>query len=948
MTAPHKGIEHPNHKQHGRSHKKDKKEADLNQNNLKHSGVLTFSESEFRKAAITNMEYGLIFFLDAVSISTYEGMANLGFHLNKSKLQSQKLFLDYHGREISKLRINGVDSKNIKKLWRDNKLELPLELLKEGQNEVEVYFKNEYADTSLEGGLFLARDSQEKYMYTVSQPFSSHKIFPCFDQSSIRATFKALLVTPEDWKVVSNDNVANIDDIGSGFTSDITFDLKQTLERLSTNWKLWAFDISERISPNVFGFVAGDLESITIKEKNHTSLKLSIYARKSVARQLRQESEDLLLLMAAAIENFEGFFGKDYPFRKCDLIFLPNRSEQGLDLAGCCIVNEELLLSYESDLMTNISRAVAIIQQQSLAWFHHYLAINWWNDTWIDQGLSLFLGYLGLTKIYRSINSKLKRSKGFTEKNIWSHFTFMKEIKSLKRGSETMNPVYCIFEDSTQYEATNLEMYQWKAASAWKQLAFLIGDENFKRGIKKCILELGGNAINTKQFATTFEESFNIQKETPMGISVDSFITTNSFEINTFDFSRWMHDWIYTGGVSILETQWDKENIMFNNMLKIRQSTVSQNPDTIRNLRLKIAFFDNVGQIFKIKDVVISSQEYTNFILEDRQRIPHALLLDCEGNSLFHSKIETTSFEFFSQKLYTITDELSVSLVVERCAQMVSEGKLYPTEYIQMVAKFLQEKSESVSGLLLQQILLLAQYIIEEFVPMQQQSQLKRIMCTSCFKLLREDSSSVEYQIALNETWRFIAKEDSVRTFLPVFYKYIDSVDDNVIRLAPKNVFQTLKNCYLVDQNKNHYHNFAKYLQTSNLNKAVIENLINSFTLTCEHDVEKELRLLEESTAYSLSLYSYDELKLTLASPLAANYIEKLSLIIKKKAEKLDTKNFLQFLSTMWSLSSDISFQQTLLNYLSSLDANTNEEALRKWTQLRVSETQTKKSAPWF
>ena len=555
------------------------------------------------------MEYGIIFFLDDITSPTYEGMANLRFNVNKAGLKEKKLNLDYNGKQILKLKINGTEIKSIQKFWIDSKIELTTDFLKEGANEVEIYFVNEYAQTTLEGGLFSAKDSQEEYIYTNTNSFSAHKLFPCFDQLSLRATFKVLLVIPTKWKVVSNDSEANVDDIESAFTSDVKFKLKEKLEKLTTDWTLRAFDIADKISPSMFGFVAGDLEIISMKEKQHGSTKLSIYTRKSVARQARQESDDLFLLMGAAIDYFEGFFGKNYPSRKCDLIFLPHLLDQSLNLSNCCILDEELLLSYESDVMTSISRAVAIIQQQSLSWVKYYFAINWWNDTWLEQGLSLFLGYLGLVRIYRSINSKLKRLKGYTEKNIWSHFTFTKELNSLKRSSELPNPVYRNFEDSTQYESTDILTYLWKAASAWRQLSFLTGDENFKRGVKKCVQELVGKTVTTKQFAMVFEQSFNVKNETPMGVSRDSFIVSNNFEVNTLDFTQWMDDWIYAGGVSNLDVVWDKENLMFSNLLRVKQSTTSENPAAMRNLRIKIAFFNNTGQIFKIKDTVITNRD---------------------------------------------------------------------------------------------------------------------------------------------------------------------------------------------------------------------------------------------------------------------------------------------------------------------------------------------------
>ena len=42
------------------------------------------------------------------------------------------------------------------------------------------------------------------YLYSNLEPYDAHRIFPCFDQPDLKASFELTVETPEDWIVSSN------------------------------------------------------------------------------------------------------------------------------------------------------------------------------------------------------------------------------------------------------------------------------------------------------------------------------------------------------------------------------------------------------------------------------------------------------------------------------------------------------------------------------------------------------------------------------------------------------------------------------------------------------------------------------------------------------------------------------------------------------------------------
>lgn len=55
-------------------------------------------------------------------------------------------------------------------------------------------------------GLHRFTDPADKgvYMYSDLETFDAHRIYPCFDQPDLKATFELSVTAPSDWEVVSN------------------------------------------------------------------------------------------------------------------------------------------------------------------------------------------------------------------------------------------------------------------------------------------------------------------------------------------------------------------------------------------------------------------------------------------------------------------------------------------------------------------------------------------------------------------------------------------------------------------------------------------------------------------------------------------------------------------------------------------------------------------------
>ena len=73
-----------------------------------------------------------------------------------------------------------------------------------GLNTAIIEFRSKYNSDC--AGLSRISEDNEIYIYSHFEPYFANRVFPCFDQPNIKATFKLLIVAHADWISVSNEN----------------------------------------------------------------------------------------------------------------------------------------------------------------------------------------------------------------------------------------------------------------------------------------------------------------------------------------------------------------------------------------------------------------------------------------------------------------------------------------------------------------------------------------------------------------------------------------------------------------------------------------------------------------------------------------------------------------------------------------------------------------------
>lgn len=241
---------------------------------------------------------------------------------------------------------------------------------------IEISFS--YVITNDLNGLYLVNydeGGETKYMaVTDSEPHGARKIYPCFDEPSLKAVFTLTLGREETWVALANMPLVQTtpDDEEPG----IVWDSFQTSVVMPTY--LVCFAISQ------FGS-REDLES-------------RVPFRSWARMDLIPFGEYILTQAPEMIEIFEETLEIPYALPKMDLIALPQFPAGAMENWGLVTYMEPYLLSDTSRDAAYTSYVINSVNAHELAhqWFGNLVTLDWWTYLWLNEGFASRFQYMGM------------------------------------------------------------------------------------------------------------------------------------------------------------------------------------------------------------------------------------------------------------------------------------------------------------------------------------------------------------------------------------------------------------------------------------------------------------------------------------------------------------------------------------------------------------------------
>ncbi|KFY44607.1 hypothetical protein V495_03357 [Pseudogymnoascus sp. VKM F-4514 (FW-929)] len=223
-------------------------------------------------------------------------------------------------------------------------------------------------------------DGSEAFLaMTHMAPTYAKRVFPCFDEPALKATFKVTLIADSGLTCLSNMNIESVHPIETAQGA-----------RMATS-----FYSTPPMSTYVVTCVVGHL---TYTEETSGDIPVRIYAPPSDNIQLATYAARLV---RRGLAFFEDLFRVRYPLPKLDLLATPMFFPGGTENWGLINMHSNYLL-FEEDVDGEDKRALVadtLMHELAHMWLGDLVTLDWWDNLWLNEGGATALGIYCLLKL---------------------------------------------------------------------------------------------------------------------------------------------------------------------------------------------------------------------------------------------------------------------------------------------------------------------------------------------------------------------------------------------------------------------------------------------------------------------------------------------------------------------------------------------------------------------
>jgi aminopeptidase N len=324
-----------------------------------------------------------------------------------------------------------------------------------GENTITMDFETGVAAANRPVIRYQDRDDGSEYIYTLFVPMDASLAFPCFDQPDLKARFTLATAVPTSWTVATNTR-------------------EQTVTRSGTN-SFWVFHETHPISTYLFAFAAGPFKEIAAEGG---SVPLRLFVRQSKLQRAKEEWPEVERLTREGMKHMAEYFDQPFPFKKYDQVLIPGFAYGGMEHAGATFLREDSVLFRTTPTKADkLNRASLILHELAHQWFGDLVTMRWFDDLWLKEGFANFMAYHTMAEIY-------------DPNEIWKRFyqTIKPQAYSIDSTKGT-TPIYQEVRNLKDAKSAYGAIVYQKAPSLLRALTFVLGEENFRDGVRLFLKE---------------------------------------------------------------------------------------------------------------------------------------------------------------------------------------------------------------------------------------------------------------------------------------------------------------------------------------------------------------------------------------------------------------------------------------------------------------------------
>lgn len=592
---------------------------------------------------------------------------------------------------------------------------IPLSNLAE-ENVLHVRATTRYVNTGEGLHRFVDPADGEVYLYTQFEPNDAQRMFACFDQPDLKATFTFSVNAPSEWEVISNSPVASR---VAGVTTGTT----------------WNFAPTPRISTYITALVAGPYHYVhDVHDGKEKQIPLGLYCRKSLAPFL--DADNIFEVTKQGFTFFEEEFGLAYPFEKYDQLAVPEFNAGAMENSGCVTFAEDYFVfrSKVTDRSYNW-RANTILHEMAHMWFGDLVTMQWWDDLWLNESFAEWASYLALGRATRFTNAQT---------------VFSAERKNWAYRQDQLSSTHPIVGEVPDLMAarTNLDGITYaKGASALQVLSNYCGEKEFLAGLR---IYFAKHAWGNARLNDLLSE---ISKASGR------------------DLTSWAASWLQTAGVNTLRPEVVIDGDTYASVaIKQEPPRIPVGSADLRPHRFAIGLYDlkNDALVLRKREVVDMDGERIDVPALAGEKVADLMLLNDGDMTYAKIRFDERSVETLIGNLGAMKDSLNRALCWSAAWDMLRDGELPASEYVPMVLNALESEDDVA---VVQNTLGQLETAVELYASPAKRDALRRQVGGKLSALVDSAEAGSDHQLAFVRSLAAFASTDSEFAQLESIYK---------------------------------------------------------------------------------------------------------------------------------------------------------------------------------
>ena len=503
------------------------------------------------------------------------------------------------------------------------------------QNELRIVADCAYMRTG--EGLHRFVDPVDKavYLYTQFEVIDARRMFACFDQPDLKATFAFSVTAPDDWEVVSNSPTPEPAPVTAGSAQ-------------------WSFAATPRISTYITALVAGPYHVV---RDEHRGIPMGVFCRRSLAEYL--DADHVLDVTKKGFDYFEDLFARPYPFAKYDQLFVPEFNAGAMENAGAVTILEDYVFRSKVTDAAYERRAETILHELAHMWFGDLVTMRWWDDLWLNESFATFA-------------SVICQSEATHWTSAWTTFANLEKTWAYRQDQlPSTHPIQADIRDIEDVEVNFDGITYAKGASVLKQLVAWVGRDAFVAGVRSYFDRHAWGNTELVDLLTALEET------------------------SGRDLSSWAKEWLETAGLNTLRAQFDVDDQGAFTSFDVIQTAPEDYP-TLRSHRLAIGLYQRTGEGLtrqhRVELDVVGDRTAVPELIGVHQ--PDLLLINDDDLAYTKIRLDARSAQTLVDGIGELRDSLARALCWTAAWDMTRDAELSARDWVALVRSGLPHEGD--------------------------------------------------------------------------------------------------------------------------------------------------------------------------------------------------------------------------------------------------------------